>query len=1306
MAASDQNKKSDKSAKSTENSQSDPKEENKNMNKQSKDKSQTITRAATRSGSVTPAENKSDKKQKADKRKLEQQHQQVMKNVNAILGLDHDLQSLPKIPKLQGKPKPAQAAGSASQVATDQENTPVTYYPYKPASAPVQNTTGNQIRMQNPATIDVVPQYLQDITNTHPGSHNQPTLQQHMMSNAPVSQFQSPPQMAMAVPQMGAPQMVSPQMYMPQYQYHGPQIMGTPQVIDRSSNLMYIPTPMYQNQGLIMNPNNIVTIPLGGNDPAGQGFPQPDFADDNVPVDQPAVEQVNPPDPQPQDQYLEDIEFDVDPEQDIAELLGEEEDDIQMPQPVQANQGHQQQQAQIMAPVQNVQQNEAVLPDPDDFMDEEANSDDEEVGPPTSNEKLATTVDHIWDQALKNPDGMKIKETYGGIFRPSNINNITKTLVNPLVKDSTPKQAFKNDALPRSVQTAIIKGSLAMVETLQTTSDLAIDPEAEIPDIQKAIAAQRRQILKKGLRSIKCLAYSTTKLNQLRRQLQKPYLAKKYQRLCTRQLDPSHQWLYGNDLANEIRQQDEAYKLSRGLGANRRARGYWPRGNFTPRGQPRWRGQSFQQVQQPFYQPRFQGKSYYSFQNFPQLTSVNHAIIIDDYNIPHKSNLTQNLSVKQCLVDLNVPRAAHTNIPCYHSINFSSSGQRWQTTGIQRTSCQQRAWPRQQGQLNPPQTTPDRSISPVSLDYAHSLGIEFKSFEQGGLENHLENWKKLTSDPIILDLVQGIKLDFKEPPVQNKIPHEIKFSQEETELVKQELDRFMNLGIIEESEILPGDFVSNLFIRRKKDPGKVRILVNLKPLNKFVKHIHFKMDTLESVLQMIRPGCFMVSLDLESSFYALNVHPDHRKYLKVICMGKIFVFKKLPMGYSQSPMLFTKLMKIPLAYLRTEFGYTNSAFVDDLFLLEDTFDFAQQNAIDTAETVQSLGYTVNVPKSGIKPQQKKNHLGMIINSIQMTVTLTQEKIEKLLEHAHDILSKKKVQIRAVASLIGQMNAARFAVKFGPLHTKSLEIAKNMALAQNEGDFEGFMELSVLDRMDIDWWIKTCPIAYKSLLPPPIDFTIYTDASLLGFGYCLLGTARKGGGRWSPQEATLHINVLEIKAIKLAILSLFPAHKNLNLKIFSDSMVAIQCINKQGSTQSLPCNTATRSLLLYCEENNIHVSVAHVPGVQNQIADKKSRIFRNPDTEWQISQTLFLKICTILGFTPQIDMFAERLNAKCKIYCSWDLDPFAQHIDAFTVDWNMYEYIYAFPCFSLIGRVMHKFMQTSHSKTRLLLLFPV
>jgi hypothetical protein len=58
-------------------------------------------------------------------------------------------------------------------------------------------------------------------------------------------------------------------------------------------------------------------------------------------------------------------------------------------------------------------------------------------------------------------------------------------------------------------------------------------------------------------------------------------------------------------------------------------------------------------------------------------------------------------------------------------------------------------------------------------------------------------------------------------------------------------------------------------------------------------------------------------------------------------------------------------------------------------------------------------------------------------------------------------------------------------------------------------------------------------------------------------------------------------------------------------------------------------------------------------------------------------------------SPDVDLFASRLNHKVGQYFSWQPDPDCCGVDAFSVDWAQFGLAYAFPPFGLVGRVVNK-----------------
>ena len=162
-------------------------------------------------------------------------------------------------------------------------------------------------------------------------------------------------------------------------------------------------------------------------------------------------------------------------------------------------------------------------------------------------------------------------------------------------------------------------------------------------------------------------------------------------------------------------------------------------------------------------------------------------------------------------------------------------------------------------------------------DYLHQLVV---SFSAGQLKDHVGSWESLTNDQVILDAIKHYHIEFEvNTPVQPSSPKQIHFSPIEGEIISQEISKLLNKGVLDKTEYVEGDFLSTIFVRPKKD-GTYRMILNLKPLNEFVLYHHFKMDTIQTALKLMRPGCFMASVDLKDAYYSVPVAKEDRKYLK------------------------------------------------------------------------------------------------------------------------------------------------------------------------------------------------------------------------------------------------------------------------------------------------------------------------------------------------------------------------------------------------------------------------------------------
>ena len=238
-------------------------------------------------------------------------------------------------------------------------------------------------------------------------------------------------------------------------------------------------------------------------------------------------------------------------------------------------------------------------------------------------------------------------------------------------------------------------------------------------------------------------------------------------------------------------------------------------------------------------------------------------------------------------------------------------------------------------------------------------------------------WEQLTSDSIILEYVTGVKIEFHNgtQPYKHKV-RACNFNAVEQAIVASEIQKLAEKGVIIPSTHEEGEFISTIFLRSKKD-GKYRTILNLKQFNEFVQYKHFKMDTLDMVIKLMKPGCYMASIDLQDAYYTLPVHPDHQKFLKFKFQDTLYQYTCLPNGLSSAPRIFTKLLKPVYSTLR-RMGHVISGYIDDSYLQGDTYDECAQNVQASSQLLTELGFLTHPGKSVLTPCQELVFFGLLL----------------------------------------------------------------------------------------------------------------------------------------------------------------------------------------------------------------------------------------------------------------------------------------------------------------------------------------
>lgn len=547
---------------------------------------------------------------------------------------------------------------------------------------------------------------------------------------------------------------------------------------------------------------------------------------------------------------------------------------------------------------------------------------------------------------------------------------------------------------------------------------------------------------------------------------------------------------------------------------------------------------------------------------------------------------------------------------------------------------------------------------------------------------------QLTSDPHILQTITGETIECSSYPIQLSYPPN-SICKDHVALVEAEIYSLQQKGVIVPCYHEVGEFISPIFSVPKKD-GSVRLIHNLKKLNSFVENSHFKMESIHTVLNLVTPNCWMASLDFKDAYYSVKIHPDFQKFFKFSYKGTLYKYTALPNGLCTCPRKFTKMMKPPLAFLR-QCGHIISGYIDDQYLQGKTQQKCIANVIAAITLFENLGLVIHPEKSVIVPQQRLVFLGFIIDSVLMTVSLTQDKITKIKTLLSSLLENSCcVKIRELAKVIGHLISSLPGVKYGALYYRNLEMNKVAALKLAKGNFEETMCISHNGISELNWWLCNLDSSCNTIRCPPVDVTLYSDASLQGWGAVM--NKKSTGGMWLPTESEHHINYLELLAAFFALQCFHSSLSGKHVKIMIDNTSAVFQINNMGTCHSEECNSLVVQIWEFCISHNIPwLTAAHIPGSSNVIADGESRHFHSQDTEWMLNSELLTRALRTLNFQPEIDLFASRLNKQLPVFCSFRPDPEASFINAFTISWANKK-LYCFPPFSCILQVLQKIIQ--------------
>ena len=346
-----------------------------------------------------------------------------------------------------------------------------------------------------------------------------------------------------------------------------------------------------------------------------------------------------------------------------------------------------------------------------------------------------------------------------------------------------------------------------------------------------------------------------------------------------------------------------------------------------------------------------------------------------------------------------------------------------------------------------------------------------------------------------------------------------------------------------------------------------------------------------------------------------------------------------------------------------------------------------------------LGFMLS-EKSELQPMRRIIFLGFLVDLEVKRVYLTPEKIQNLIHAIKAALEKSHASIRQLMKLIRLINAGSRAIPFNRLHLRKCQLLMLRLWDKSWSNIDLNILITTEMKEAFSQWLNKDWLSQGLPLKPPIvSKTIFTDSSTYGWGGYLEDPHQDTSGTWSPEEKSLHINCLEMRAVANTIKAFAEELRNEVVMVATDNSTVVNYINKEGGTRSFSLEEESIKLFEITMALNVHLRARHIAGSLNLVAGTLSREGKGLPTEWSLNESVFRALSKEYGL-PEVDLFATRLNRKIDVYFSPVPDSLAIGADALVHDWSN-KHSYAFPPFALIPKVLEKVRKSVNCRITLI-----
>ena len=294
------------------------------------------------------------------------------------------------------------------------------------------------------------------------------------------------------------------------------------------------------------------------------------------------------------------------------------------------------------------------------------------------------------------------------------------------------------------------------------------------------------------------------------------------------------------------------------------------------------------------------------------------------------------------------------------------------------------------------------------------------------------------------------------------------------------------------------------------------------------------MFTTNSVISSVQKGDYAFKIDLQDAYFHILIHPSSRKYLRFAFENKEYQFQVLPFGLNTAPQVLPRLGHTVTGYLHRQ-GILVIPYLDDWLIHHPDHQVLLRHQAQLINTLDLVGFILNRKKSVLDLTQDLQFLGICLRLDLGEASLPESKAWEIVACARHLSSLQVLTYSQLMSqLMGSLSRASGLIPLGRLYLRPLQRHFHSLGLTNR-----FMPLRRSDPLVLanllrhwqDLRFLTSGIPIRTF---QADFTIFTDASMQGWGAHMGDFQISSSGTWTRTDRKLHINCLELKAVVSAL----------------------------------------------------------------------------------------------------------------------------------------------------------------------------